>query len=349
MSRSVVRDNVCPTKRLTLFGAIALLSIFQFPLCSAQNKCYYPNGLEATGDSPCDPSAENSACCGKSQGAYCLTNKLCRGPDGNTIRGSCTDKNWTSPECAMYCLSMPLSISARSQRYITNNNHLPGANKGGNDLISCQNVTNTDTSYCCDGHRDFCCDSGVARFDVLPSNPQTWATWNVAATSFIVVNKAQATSTPSSSLSSSATTTPTQTTTSLTSEQPPSTTATYARDNPSESSQAEPNQSPSSLSTAVQAGIGAGVGVVVILIAAIGFLVWKLRRTKKATAEAAAAAAVAAQSQDHWNGYGQGDGSESAGWYYSAGGVSAHKEPLPTQEVDGRGIIVELPGTGYAR
>jgi hypothetical protein len=249
-----------------------------------------------------------------------------------------------------HVLSKYAPLYIRSQRYITNSNHPPGANKGGNDLISCQNVTNTDTSYCCDGHRDFCCDSGVARFDVLPSNPQIWATWNVAATSFIVVNKAQASSTPSSSLSSSATTVPTQTATSLTSEQPPSTTTTYARENPSQSSQssqAEPNQSPSGLSTAVQAGIGAGVGVVVILIAAIGFLVWKLRRTKKAAAEAAAAAA-AAQSQGYWNGYGQGDGSESAGWYYSAGGVSAHKEPLPTQEVDGRGIIVELPGTGYA-
>jgi hypothetical protein len=88
-------------KRLT---AGILLGLWFSGLCSAQKKCYYPNGLEAANDHPCDPSDTNSACCGGGLGAVCLTNKLCRSPDGNTIRGSCTDKSWASADCPQYCL-----------------------------------------------------------------------------------------------------------------------------------------------------------------------------------------------------------------------------------------------------
>jgi hypothetical protein len=74
-----------------------------FALCHAQT-CYYPNGLEAEGDSPCDPDNEHSACCGQSLGSACLSNKLCRAPNGNVVRGSCTDRDWASPDCPQYCL-----------------------------------------------------------------------------------------------------------------------------------------------------------------------------------------------------------------------------------------------------
>lgn len=82
--------------------AISLLSISS--TSSAQKRCFYPNGQQATGDFPCDPNARESACCGGSLGSVCLTNKLCRGPNGNLVRGSCTDQNWASPDCAQYCL-----------------------------------------------------------------------------------------------------------------------------------------------------------------------------------------------------------------------------------------------------
>lgn len=85
-----------------LSWTIILLSIAH--LGSGQKRCYYPNGSEATIDYPCDPDAEDSACCAGGFGTVCLTNKLCRNPNGNVIRGSCTDKNWSSPECAHYCL-----------------------------------------------------------------------------------------------------------------------------------------------------------------------------------------------------------------------------------------------------
>ncbi|CEI61139.1 unnamed protein product [Fusarium venenatum] len=82
---------------------IAALFLYFLPICIAASKCYYPNGIEAN-DFPCDPGADESTCCGGGLGTVCLSNKLYIGTDGNTLRGSCTDKNWASPECAMYCL-----------------------------------------------------------------------------------------------------------------------------------------------------------------------------------------------------------------------------------------------------
>jgi len=81
-----------------------LLWIFALP-CWAQKQCFYPNGVLATSDAPCDPDAADSPCCGKGMGTVCLTNKLCSGPDGNIIRGSCTNKDWNSPGCPLFCLS----------------------------------------------------------------------------------------------------------------------------------------------------------------------------------------------------------------------------------------------------
>ncbi|KAK1987079.1 hypothetical protein LZ30DRAFT_703533, partial [Colletotrichum cereale] len=57
---------------------------------------------------------------------------------------------------------------------------------GGTDLISCSNVTGIGTSYCCD-HAANCCNSGIGRFDILPAEPQVWATWNRESTRFVVV------------------------------------------------------------------------------------------------------------------------------------------------------------------
>ncbi len=78
-----------------------LLHIF---FAQAVGRCYYPNGRESQNDFPCDPKAEHSACCGSGLGNACLNNRLCRGPDGNIIRGSCTDQKWGTGECALYCL-----------------------------------------------------------------------------------------------------------------------------------------------------------------------------------------------------------------------------------------------------
>ncbi|KAL7941560.1 hypothetical protein V8C42DRAFT_334922 [Trichoderma barbatum] len=212
--------------------------------CSAEIKqCYFPNGRPSN-DFPCNPNAKQSACCGGGLGASCLSNKLCQSNDGNIIRGSCSDKNWSSPECANYCLS---------------------ADTGGTDLISCSNVTNTDTSYCCD-HTNGCCDTGAGRFKVLPKEPKVWATWNNEATAYKVVGTVY-TGSPSttSRVPTKAASTATVTTT------------TSA--GPTNSSPSQFDQS-SRLTTGAKAGIGVGVAVGVILIAVIAFLAWKLRQRK---------------------------------------------------------------------
>jgi hypothetical protein len=135
-------------------------------------------------------------------------------------------------------------------------------------LISCSNVTDTDTSYCCD-HTDKCCDSGVGRFEVLPSKAQTWATWNTASTQYVVV-KTFADASTSTSLSTLASTTSASSITSIS-------TTTSQTAVPT----AEETEVPVGLTTAAQAGIGVGAAVGALLIAAIVFLLWKMRKNKK--------------------------------------------------------------------
>ncbi|KXX81091.1 hypothetical protein MMYC01_202798 [Madurella mycetomatis] len=167
-------------------------------ICLAQSQCFLPNGKLSPGDFPCDPDAEESMCCGGEPGTACLSNKLCSGPSARPAQGACTDKFFLSPECDSYC---PTPISSAGRR----------------DLISCANVTGTDTSYCCGEHPDSCCDSGVGRFDALPSEPEVWAIWDMSLSRFVVVNNdARPLKTPSpfslptkTSSTSSAGTTPT--------------------------------------------------------------------------------------------------------------------------------------------
>lgn len=153
---------------------------------------------------------------------------------------------------------------------IANNcNCKTGASTGGTDLISCTNVTRTDTSYCCDGHTANCCDTGVARFDVLPSNPQVSATWNAKSSRFAVVLTTSSTPTPAttSGFTDAAKNTP----------------------NPSPNF---PNQSPDpagpsqtttqGLSTAAQVGIGVSAAVGAMLMAAVVWLLWRRKKNKTA-------------------------------------------------------------------
>ncbi|KAK3985671.1 hypothetical protein QBC44DRAFT_249853 [Cladorrhinum sp. PSN332] len=226
------------TSRLFILVVLRLIGT-----CSALSRCYYPNGREATGDFPCDPDAEASPCCGGGFGTVCLFNKLCQSPDGNVIRGSCTDDQFGSASCPKFCL---------------------GANLGGTDLISCSNVTGNAASYCCD-HTVNCCSSGVGRFDVLPADPHTWATWATASTRFVVV-RALSTSTPTSA----ATITPQ--TGSTTASQPPS---------EATSTVPAPQQGGSRLSPAGYAGVGVGSVIGVLLIAAVVYLVLRLKKIKK--------------------------------------------------------------------
>ncbi|RYP72589.1 hypothetical protein DL771_004084 [Monosporascus sp. 5C6A] len=154
----------------------------------------------------------------------------------------------------------------------------------GPDLVSCSNVTNDATSYCCD-HTGRCCDSGVGRFTVLPAIPTTTATWDRLLTRFVAI------ATPSSSATSQSTSTTSQSTT-TTSQSTTTTSSSSGETSPSSTTSSTsvapnaPSQSPlatsTTLSTGAQAGIGIGAGVGAILIAALIYVLWKLRKTEKA-------------------------------------------------------------------
>ncbi|KAK6193929.1 Protein SABRE [Pestalotiopsis sp. IQ-011] len=141
------------------------------------------------------------------------------------------------------------------------------ASTGGTDLISCSNVTNTDTSYCCD-HTNGCCDSGVSRFTVLPASPTTVATWNSTLSRYVQLS----TSTSSSS---------TSTTTGTQSEKTTSGSSTATSSSTSGAASPTSSSSSSGLSTGAAAGIGVGGAVAAIAIAAAIFFLVRSHRKRR--------------------------------------------------------------------
>ncbi|KAI9795550.1 MAG: hypothetical protein M1833_006950 [Piccolia ochrophora] len=75
---------------------------------AAEDTCYFPSGLEASGFAPCKPSAAARgpfACCFKRE--TCLSNGLCFGPKhGMPYRGACTDPDWKDEKCATACMNV---------------------------------------------------------------------------------------------------------------------------------------------------------------------------------------------------------------------------------------------------
>jgi hypothetical protein len=74
--------------------------------------CYFPNGDEVN-DTPCNPGATHSTCCGP--GYACLSNNVCvltehvtpdiRKLSSLYVRASCTDKDWAANECPSFCMN----------------------------------------------------------------------------------------------------------------------------------------------------------------------------------------------------------------------------------------------------
>ncbi|KAH6605409.1 hypothetical protein Trco_007116, partial [Trichoderma cornu-damae] len=264
----------------------ALAQLLSVPCSATLGKCYYPDGSPSLSDFPCDPNAKNSPCCG-GPGTVCLSNGLCQGSGENVIRGSCSDQSWTSPLCANYCLA---------------------ADSGGTDLISCYNVTNTDTSYCCD-HTSYCCDSGVGRFNVLPEKPQRHrkriyrcpcifgstfyksSIYNFCCkddedniNNNINDNSHNDNDERSSRKSKPESVRPAIQGVHRSESRARSSTTSFEEaaaisDLPIDSSPSQSDQS-SGLSTGAKAGVGVGAGVGAILVATIAFLLWKLRQNE---------------------------------------------------------------------
>ena len=59
--------------------------------------CFHYGGSSAEDDHPCDPQADNSACC--PENTRCDTNLHCTASDGSFFVGSCTNNSWENPAC----------------------------------------------------------------------------------------------------------------------------------------------------------------------------------------------------------------------------------------------------------
>lgn len=77
---------------------VRLLLFTHISSVTAQLTCYDPDGSENTDDTPCNPDADVTHCCGSN--SLCLKNSLCWQQDYASLnQGSCTDSSWSSPEC----------------------------------------------------------------------------------------------------------------------------------------------------------------------------------------------------------------------------------------------------------
>ena len=113
------RQHLPETHFLYLFLALCLFADISI---ASNTTCYFPDGLESRG-SPCNPTADVSACCGP--GFVCLGNGLCTpGPndrrtyDYKFYRSSCTDSTWKSSACPNFCLGRKCSHSIFSKHLI---------------------------------------------------------------------------------------------------------------------------------------------------------------------------------------------------------------------------------------
>ena len=119
------RTRIIHTKNLfepMSTASISCSTFFVFLLCQGfrvstalAQKCYLPNGDEASWDTPCSPTSSNqaSACC--SPDDTCLSNRLCLNADMQPGRGSCTDQNWKSKGCAPCCQDGKTAASGTSR------------------------------------------------------------------------------------------------------------------------------------------------------------------------------------------------------------------------------------------
>jgi LPXTG-motif cell wall-anchored protein len=223
-------------------------------------QCYYPNGKLAPFDYACNLTAEASFCC--AIGYNCLDNKICTLADGEGLqkwnRGSCTDKNWDSPECPQFC-----------------KNFTPG---GGSFLVNCHRWEG-DKGNCCrdttlfgEDAQDGCCTNLTAENPIFMLKGE--------ATPFTVISSDAATQTrilPSSSSSSSTTATSTTSTSSTSSsvvDSSPSATPTPA----AAASDPPPD---SNLPTGAYVGVAIGVAAAIALLGAAIWLLRKRRRSNR--------------------------------------------------------------------
>ncbi|GJC84189.1 hypothetical protein ColLi_07027 [Colletotrichum liriopes] len=81
-----------------------LLATVSLATLASGQKCYWPNGGEATSVVACPVAGgtEAASCC--FQNHYCMSNGLCFSKtELSFYRGACTDQDWTTSGCPKYC------------------------------------------------------------------------------------------------------------------------------------------------------------------------------------------------------------------------------------------------------
>lgn len=247
---------------------------------TVRSGCYDPTGAFISEDTPCNPKATDSICCGPD--SRCLANGICTPTKGDpdlVTRGTCTDSTYTSASCAQYSLH-------------------PNAAPHGNVMYHCYspaNSTKDSHSLYVHGHTAGSCTDPDQEFWDIQGNQQLLSDNNpvvnkatrvvikggaTSISSSTATSDSGSTSTTSASAASSSSSSSSSSSTSPTSS--PTSTQSSATDSSSSSSyRGPPGGTPP---FAVRAIIGiaiAGVVVLFLCLAALCYLIFRRRRTRK--------------------------------------------------------------------
>ena len=111
-ARHSLVDNSCPlscTARKVprspeSASMLALTSLTLFASLAIAQMCHFPDQETISGDTVCFPNLQYSPCCGN--GYDCTTQGLCQNGAAFFVRGSCSDRSWSSPDCPQLCLDV---------------------------------------------------------------------------------------------------------------------------------------------------------------------------------------------------------------------------------------------------
>ncbi|TGO59345.1 hypothetical protein BCON_0045g00060 [Botryotinia convoluta] len=251
-------------KQFLLFCAFSLPLLASAATTDTPTTCYVINGQHnVNAGYRCDNSTTgHSSCC--AAGAICFSNGVCQQANGNVqdyLRVGCTDPTWKDPACLNQCTSY-----ARSSTAVCSTNQ---AN------LDCSILTQDS---CCDtgayGVGSFaCCDNDTDIFNISPvAKLLAQVPLDYTSSSSSSTSSASSTSATSSVTTSSVSTTTTSSlSTAATSESAASQTSTAPL----------PTATSSSSNHAVAIGAGIAIPCGILAIAALGWLLWRKRRTSK--------------------------------------------------------------------
>jgi hypothetical protein len=250
---------------------------------TAQQTCYYPDGTPS-GDIQCQGDENTQSFCCPS-GAVCQKSPgpVCKLPNGDFLRGSCTVQDWSSSECPKFCLGkFPLVSCVPPFNSIANVTVIPAITSD-NPLVQCQ-TTKANGNWCCgyDADKDLCdCNTNNNTFFLGNYEPA-----EISGTVTISHNfdTPTASAKPSTVASSSPTTT-TFASTTVTTGNPTaqSQTQTQSATTGTSTPTSSPVPASTGMSTGAKVGIGVGVPLGIALLALLGYLLYRSGRNSNKT------------------------------------------------------------------